>query len=269
LNIILAGPGRAGTALCLAAVAAGHHVVAVVARRPVDEVAAQFGATALGFEDELPSADLLLIAVRDDAIEEVAGRLARRASQIDAAVHLSGLKQASALAPLADVGLATGALHPLQTLPTPEAGAAALPGSWFAVTADDPELLADLEEFVRSLGGHPFILDDENRALYHAAAATAASDTVAVLALAAKLFSAAGVPFDAARPLVETVVANAFRLGPKESLTGPIARGDVGTVIAQLEAVIDHVPEEAERFRRLGRVVAELAGTLDVFEEVL
>ncbi|GBE22608.1 MAG TPA: DUF2520 domain-containing protein [Actinobacteria bacterium] len=271
MNIILAGPGRAGTALCLAAASAGHRVVAVLGRRPeaVEGAAARFDAVAFGFDDDLPAVDLLMVAVRDDAIEEVADRLAPRASNVGAAVHLSGLKPAAALAPLADAGLATGVLHPLQTLPTPEAGAEALPGSWFAVTAHDPVLRSDLEDLVASIGGHPFALDDEDRALYHAAAATAANDTVAVLALAANLFAAAGVPFDAARPLVEAVVANAFRLGPKESLTGPIARGDVGTVVAQLQAVADRVPEEVDRFRRLGRVVAELAGTRGIFEEIL
>ncbi|NIA24968.1 MAG: DUF2520 domain-containing protein [Gammaproteobacteria bacterium] len=271
MNIILAGPGRAGTALCLAAAAAGHRVVAVLGRRPeaVKDAAARFGASTLGLDDDLPVADLLVVAVHDDAIQEVAERLAPRVPNVDAAVHLSGLKPASTLASLAGAGPAIGVLHPLQTLPTPEAGAAALPGSWFAVTAHDPGLQSDLENLARSIGGHPFTLDDEDRALYHAAAATAATDTVAVLALAAKLFAAAGVPFDAARPLVEAVVANAFRLGPKESLTGPIQRGDVGTVVAQLQAVADRVPEEADRFRMLGRFVAELAGTRGIFEEIL
>ncbi|NOY54643.1 MAG: DUF2520 domain-containing protein [Actinobacteria bacterium] len=271
MNIILVGPGRAGTALCLAAASAGHRVVAVLGRRreAVEEAAARFDASALCFDDGLPAADLLVVAVRDDAIEEVAGRLAPGVSNVGAAVHLSGLKPASALGPLADAGVSIGVLHPLQTLPTPEAGAAAIPGSWFAVTAHDPGLRSDLEDLVASIGGHPFALGDEDRALYHAAAATAATGTVAVLALAAKLFAAAGVPFEAARPLVEAVVANAFRLGPGESLTGPIQRGDVGTVAAQLQAVADRLPEEVDRFRMLGRVVAELAGTRDIFEEIL
>lgn len=269
MNIILAGPGRAGTALCLAAVPAGHRVVGVVGRGSVEDAAARFDAAALGFDDHLPPAHLLVVAVRDDAIQEVAERLAPHATHVDTAIHLSGLKPASVLDPLADVGVAIGAVHPLQTLPTPESGAAALPGSWFAVTARDPALQRDLEAFVRSIDGHPFTLGDRDRALYHAAAATAANDTVAVLALAAQLFRRAGVPFEAARPLVEAVVANAFELGPKEALTGPIARGDVGTVIAQLEAVADRAPEKADLFRAMSRVVAELAGTRDSFEGIL
>ena len=269
MDMILAGPGRAGTALCLAAVASGHRVVGVVGRGSVGEIAGRFDAIPLGFDENLPVADLLLVAVRDDAIEEVAGRLAPHARRVGEAVHLSGLKTAAALDRLAAVGLATGAVHPLQTLPTPEAGAAALPGSWFAVAADDPAFHSRLDGFVRSIGGHPFTLDDRNRALYHAAAATAANDTVAVLALAGRLFAAAGIPLEAARPLVDAVVANAFRLGPKASLTGPIARGDVSTVAAQIEAVRDRVPAVAEQFVALSRVVANLAGTADAFEGVL
>lgn len=271
MDIIVAGPGRAGTAMGLAATRAGHRVVAVVGRRTevTHAVAERLSAMTLGFDEDLPAADLLVVAVRDDAIDEVAARLAPHAAKVDAAVHLSGLKPAAALASLSEAGLDVGVLHPLQSLPAPEAGAAALAGAWFAVTAADSGLAGRLDRFVESLGGRPFRLTDQYRALYHAAAAVAANDLLAVLALADDLFSAAQVPFEAARPLVEQVVANAFRLGPKNALTGPIARGDVGTVAAHLEAVEQHVPERAEAFRVLARLVAELAGSSEIYEELL
>ena len=268
MDIILAGPGRAGGAVCIAAKRAGHRIVAVAGRTPgtVQRVARLLDAVPLGLSDELPPADLLMIAVRDDAIAEVAAHI--HAPHVDAAIHLSGLTPLDALAPLRQVGVAIGVLHPLQTLPTPDAGADALAGSWMAVTTPDERLRTVLEDLAASLGARSFTIPDAARAVYHAAAAAAANGTVAALAVAEELFTAAGVPFDAARPLVDAVVANAFGLGPGAALTGPIARGDVGTVRAQLAAVGGWAPEELDRFIALGRLVADIAGKAELFEEV-
>ncbi len=268
MDIILAGPGRAGSAICIAAKRAGHRIVAVAGRTPdrVRRVAQLLDAEPLPLSGELPPADLLMIAVRDDVIVDVAAHI--RAPHIDAAVHLSGLTPVDALEPLQQAGAAIGVLHPLQTLPTPDSGADALAGSWIAVTTSNERLRAVLDGFVTSLGARSFTVSEEARAVYHAAAAAAANGTVAALAVAKELFGAAGVPFDAARPLVDAVVANAFGLGPGGALTGPIARGDVGTVRAQIAAVDRWAPGELDRFVTLGRLIADIAGTAELFEEV-
>jgi predicted short-subunit dehydrogenase-like oxidoreductase (DUF2520 family) len=83
------------------------------------------------------------------------------------------------------------------------------------------------------------------------------------------LFEAAGVPFGAAGPLVEAIVANAFEMGPADALTGPIARGDVGTVAAQLAAIREAAPDLAADFVALVRVTAAVAGTSDEIERML
>jgi len=268
LDIILAGPGRAGGAVCIAAKRAGHRIVAVAGRTSdtVQRAAQLLDAVPLRLSDEFPPADLLMIAVRDDVIADVASHI--RAPHVGAVVHLSGLTPMDALLPLRRTGTAIGVLHPLQTLPTPEAGADALAGSWMAVTTSDERLRLVLEALVTSLGARSFAVPEAVRAVYHAAAAAAANGTVAVLAIAEELFTAAGVPFDAARPLVDAVVANAFGLGPGAALTGPIARGDVGTVRAQLDAVQERAPEELDRFITLGRLISDIAGTAELFKEV-
>ena len=115
----------------------------------------------------------------------------------------------------------------------------------------------------------PFELDDADKALYHAAAAAAANYPLAALSMARRLFAAAGVPFEAAGPLVRAVVDNAFALGPDVALTGPVARGDVGTVAAQLAAVERTDPSLAPHFVSMARATAAVAGTEEVFEEVL
>jgi predicted short-subunit dehydrogenase-like oxidoreductase (DUF2520 family) len=266
VDIILAGPGRAGRSLAIRVRACGHAIVGVLARHDAGIAAAELGAEPLGWNEDLPTADLLVIAVRDDAIAEVADRLAPFSGEVDAAVHLSGLSPIGVLEPL---GSAIGSFHPLQTLPTPEVGAARLEGAWIAITTDDQVLADRLATLAESIGSRPFVLADESKGVYHAAAAAAANFPLGALSMSRRLFEAAGVPFEAAAPLVEAVVGNAFSMGPEAALTGPIARGDVGTVAAQLEAVAAAAPDLVEDFKAYGRAVAGVAGRSREFEELL
>ena len=99
-------------------------------------------------------------------------------------------------------------------------GAVRLHGCWIGITSPDGDLAATLAGIARSIGAQPFPLDDDAKAVYHAGAAAGANLPLASLAMASDLFAAAGVPFEAVRPLVEAVVANGFDLGPQEALTG-------------------------------------------------
>jgi predicted short-subunit dehydrogenase-like oxidoreductase (DUF2520 family) len=271
MQLTIVGPGRAGMSLALAARAAGHSISAVVGRNPavVGTSAVRLDTTPFDLGEDLPTSDLLVIAVRDDVIASVAGLLSSADAGATAAVHMSGLAPVDALDSLQSKGIRVGSFHPLQTLPTPEAGAAALAGSWIAVTAPDAHLAELLERLAESLDARPFRLDDTNKAVYHAAASASANFSLAALTMAADLFAAAGVPFEASRPLVEAVVANAYQLGPRAALTGPVARGDVATVDQQLAAVIDADPSLAPAFAAFVGELARLTGRGEAFEAVI
>jgi predicted short-subunit dehydrogenase-like oxidoreductase (DUF2520 family) len=163
MDLTIVGPGRAGMSLGLAAVAAGHTVGAVVGRTPatVNAAAARLRAVPRLPAESLPATDLIVIAVRDDAIESVAAELAALEPVTGAAVHLSGLASVMTLDPLGDRGIPVGSFHPLQTFPTPDAGAAAWRGCWVAVTTDGAALGERLGDLATSLGAQPFPLDDE------------------------------------------------------------------------------------------------------------
>lgn len=268
MRIIVVGPGRAAISLATAFNNAGHQIVGLLGRGdPTPQIEA-LGADWLAWDAPLPSADLLLLGVRDDAIAEVAARLAPVAGNVTAAVHLSGSLTISVLEPLAGAGLSIGGFHPLQSLPDPAVGAKRLPGSWAGITADSPETAHQLFKLAESIEMFPFELADEVRPLYHAGASVAANYLVANLALAQRLFAGAGVPWEAARPLVEAATENLDQLGPEAALTGPIARGDVDTVRGQLTAIRRAVPESEQDFIDIGKAVARLAGREDEFEEV-
>ncbi|MDF1595967.1 MAG: DUF2520 domain-containing protein [Acidimicrobiia bacterium] len=268
LRIVIVGLGRAGTSVGLAAHRAGHDIVGVLGRSNVIPGAATLEAPVLEWGISLPSCDLIIVAVRDDAITEVATLLVPIASTAAASVHLSGLTSVDALDPLRQAGLEIGGFHPLQSMPNPRDGAAALDGASVGITADPP-LQGVLEGLAISIGAHPFELLDAQRPLYHAAAAAAANYVLTALGMAERLFAAAGVPFAACRPLVIQIVNNAFDLGPLVSLTGPIARGDVGTVASQLAAVEAFDPDLASDFRALGRATARWAGSGEAMREAL
>lgn len=251
--------------MAIASVDAGHSLVGLVGRdlAHLDAALAVAGwdpsSPRLGISDPLPECDLLIIAVRDGEIAEVAATLAAAGRHTRAAVHLSGLRSVDVLEPLRTAGTATGSFHPLQTLPTPHIGAARLDGAHAGITADGD--LADvLEDYARTLGMAPFRLADGAKALYHAGASAAANFPLATLTMAEDLFAAAGVPLEVARPLVEAVVANAFDIGPRPALTGPVARGDVATVTAQLEAVAAGAPEWLPGFASFVAELARLTG---------
>lgn len=270
MRIVLVGPGRAGMALALAITRAGHEIVAVVGRTAESAArgAALVDARPLTPVEVLPESDLALIATRDAAIGAVAAALVPVAGAVGSVAHVSGLTPVARLRPLADAGHRIGSFHPLQTLPSPEAGAARLPGAWIAVTAEEP-LRSQLFDLAGSIGAFPFVLEDAAKPLYHAAAAAAANFPLVALTMAADLFSGSGVPWEAARPLVEAVIANTFELGPRASLTGPVARGDTATVRKQLEAVGAAAPEWSVTFARFVESLAGLVGRTEEFVPVL
>jgi predicted short-subunit dehydrogenase-like oxidoreductase (DUF2520 family) len=211
----------------------------------------------LQYDRPLPPADLLVVAVVDSHISEVASRLAPCIDHIAYAVHLSGFGSVGLLSALNDAGMVTGSFHPLQTLPSPTEGARALAGSWVAVTAGS-ELRDHLGSLATSLEMRPFDLADDQKPAYHAAASAASNFVVAALALSERLFAAAGVPKAAARPLTERVVENAYSLGAGAALTGPIARGDWPTVSGQIAAA--DALGVGEAYLAMARATALLAG---------
>ena len=120
--------------------------------------------------------------------------------------------------------------------------------------------------FRSELGLHPFPIAEADRAAYHAAAVVASNHLVALLGQVERLAEAAGAPFAAFAPLVRASVENAFLLGAADALTGPVSRGDLGTVERHLGALD---PAERDAYRSMAREAARLAGRRDTALERL
>ena len=251
--LALVGPGRAGTTMAAALRDRGWRVVAVAGRSPdapsTRAAAARFGAPAVAVDSVALDADLVIIATPDAVIDEVAAALASTVRPDTLVIHLSGARGLDALA---TVPARLGALHPLQTLPSTDAGGETLPGSWCAV-AGDPQVAA----LAASLGLRAVTVADDDRARYHAAACIASNHLVALLD---QVEAVAPIPLEAYLPLVRTAVENVATLGPSAALTGPVARGDVTTVRDHLGALD---PDDRAAYLELARRAHQIAGRTD------
>ncbi len=181
-------------------------------------------------------ADLVLLAVPDAAIAEVAHSVPVGPWL----AHVSGATSLGALEP----HTRRFSVHPLQTL-TRQRGAEQLDGAWAAVTAETDEARETARWLAQTLGLHPFDLADADKPLYHAGAAMASNFLVTLYRAAARLLEETGAPPEALLPLMTRTIENGF------ALTGPIARGDWSTVEAHLRALEERAPDLVPLYRAL------------------
>lgn len=275
-RIGIIGAGKVGTSLGFILDKAGYDIALSSRSSRSLSVASKFVPAASIFNSSVEvaeSSDVLLIATSDSQISAVAGELAaglRHGTLIGKGVfHLSGALSIEALRELRRKGAAVGSIHPIQTFATLERAIELLPGSHFGVTADSRALPMALE-LVAALGGKPIAIADADKPIYHAAACFASNFFVALVDCAVRLMRSAGVPEESAAscllPLVEGTLSNVKKLGPTEALTGPLARGDVGTVEGHLQTLAEKAPEELPAYAALAERTAEIAlrrGSLD------
>ena len=265
MDIALVGAGRVGTALAVLLSRAGHRIVGVAGREGSRARAEEF----LPEVPFVPAADaarrsvVTVLGVPDDAIAPVCAELAADGAfgEGQSVTHLSGSTPLLALGPARAAGARVLAMHPLQTFPDVEGGIDRLPGSAVAVTAWEEDAFVLGERLARDAGGRPFRVAEERKALYHAAAVFCSNYLVAVEAVAERLFRAAGVddPREAFGPLARATLDNVLQSGPEASLTGPVVRGDAGTLRRNLEALSSHAPDAVPAYVALARVALDLA----------
>ncbi len=196
-----------------------------------------------GVELRADGADVVLLCVPDSAIAATVGCQTLSMSQWVG--HTSGATPLSAL----DPHERRFGLHPLQTF-TRSRGAEQLDGAYAAITGETDEARAVARQLAEILGLFPFDIDDSDRALYHAGAAIASNYLVTLHRAAAELFDEVGAPPDGLEPLMRRVIDNDFEL------TGPIERGDWGTVERHLHTLRERAPRLEPLYRALAEATA-------------
>jgi predicted short-subunit dehydrogenase-like oxidoreductase (DUF2520 family) len=264
LAVGVVGAGRVGSVLGAALQQAGHRVVAVSAvsdaslRRAGDLLP---GVPVVAPPDVLAAAELVLVTVPDDALPALVEGLVRadavRAGQL--VVHTSGRYGVTVLAPATAAGALPLALHPAMTFTGRPDDLARLPGACFGVTAPDA-LRPIAEALVLEMGGDPQWVEEDQRVLYHAALAGGANHLMTLVNESVDLLRRSGVgdPERMLGALLGAAMDNALR-GGDAALTGPVARGDAGTVAAHLAALREVSPHTAAAYLAMARLTADRA----------
>jgi predicted short-subunit dehydrogenase-like oxidoreductase (DUF2520 family) len=251
------GAGTTGTALAVRLSQKGWPVVGVSSRtsssaqklaRLVTNCRAYYTAQELA-----DVAEMVFITTPDDVIAQVCSEVRWRKGQ--SVLHCSGAHSVDILEPAKKLGAAVGSFHPLQTFADVDRAITNLPGSSFALEAEEP-LLSTLRELTSLLDGNWVELKPGDKVLYHAAAVFACNYLVTLVKLALDLWKDFGVSSEEATkallPLLRGTLNNIDSIGLPNCLTGPVARGDLGTIERHLKALGAKNPSLLTAYKELG-----------------
>jgi predicted short-subunit dehydrogenase-like oxidoreductase (DUF2520 family) len=267
--VFIIGAGVVGTTLAAKLVRAGVPVSGLHGRKTELSELASALAGVLGSSGALPelvsSADVLIISVRDARIPEIARQLVeeKRLRPNQVLLHTSGNRPAAEMLGAARGQVrGLGTLHPLIAVTEAPGTLENLRGAAFGVEGDEAATRI-AHRLVRMMGGLPLALAADSMALYHAAAVLASNYVVALADIARGLLVASGVPeneaLPALTPLLSSAVRNVAEVGLPSAMTGPVVRGDVGSVERHIAALTAKSPEYLDLYRRLGREVLRIA----------
>jgi predicted short-subunit dehydrogenase-like oxidoreductase (DUF2520 family) len=123
--------------------------------------------------------------------------------------------------------------------------------------------VARATQFVRDLGAEAITVPTAAKTRYHLAGVLASNGLVALMGLVNEMFASAGIDPDDGSALVGPLVQGTWRnivdTAPEDALTGPVARGDVGTVVAHLDALATHLPHVLPAYAALSNEMVRLA----------
>jgi predicted short-subunit dehydrogenase-like oxidoreductase (DUF2520 family) len=251
------GAGTTGTAIAVRLAQHGYRVTAVSSRslNSAEKLAARIrGCKAYSQAQEVADiAELVFITTPDDAISIVADEIQWHDRQ--SVVHCSGAHSVDILEAAKQRGADTGCFHPLQTFASIEHAIDNIPGSTFAIEAEEP-LASLLKKAAVDLEGDWVTLKAGDKVLYHAAAVIACNYLVTLVKLSTDLWQTFDVPpaqaIKALMPLLQGTLSNIKNVGLPNCLTGPIARGDLGTISRHLESLSQQAPSVLDIYKELG-----------------
>ncbi len=261
LTVGVVGAGRVGSVLGAALARAGHRVIGTYAVSEASRARAAELLPGVPVKDVaavVAGAELVLLAVPDDALGHLVAGLAAtgvwQAGQI--VVHTSGRHGVGILDPARAQHVLPLALHPAMTFTGTAMDLDRLVDCAFGVTADDA-LRPMAEALVLEMGGEPVWIAETDRTAYHLALAHGANHLVTLTSEAMQILASAGVedPQRVLGPLMRAALDNALRLGDA-ALTGPVARGDVGTVEDHLRELDRLSPEIRRTYVAMARATA-------------
>ncbi|MEQ4489815.1 MAG: DUF2520 domain-containing protein [Dehalococcoides mccartyi] len=258
------GAGTVGSALAVGLAGKGYPVSGIASRtsKSANRLCRKIPSAqiCLNPQQVADTADIVFITTPDDTIAEVCRSISWHPGQY--IIHCSGAYSAELLQTAKDCGAYTGVLHPLQSFSLQTDPVENLRGITYALEGDD-QTLPVLKDMVKVLGGEWIILKPSDKPSYHLAAVMASNYLVTLMKMAAGLWQTFGVPEDKAvkslMPLVRGTLSNIEKAGITSALSGPIARGDYGTVLKHLTNLENTAPELLPVYKELGSQTVKIA----------
>ncbi|HON59225.1 MAG TPA: DUF2520 domain-containing protein [Smithella sp.] len=271
-NFSIIGAGMVGTAMGCLLKKSGFRIVGVADKSLLarKRAKAYLGCAALrSSRHVIRQADAIIITTPDDTISAVCSEIScGRPLKGKFVIHMSGAGGLDLLDDARKQGAAVACIHPLQSFSSIDQAIQIIPGSCFGITADR-EALGLAKKLVRALKGVPLLIAPEQKPLYHAAACFASNYLVALMNTVESIYQSIGIPAKDAQkaylPLVYGSLSNIEHAGATFSLTGPIARGDLGTVKKHIASIRKTTPQFSALYRVLGLTTVKIAqkkGTL-------
>jgi predicted short-subunit dehydrogenase-like oxidoreductase (DUF2520 family) len=262
-----------GTAIGYLLKKAGYEIVAIADKSAAALRRAQSytgGKACRKPQEVLREADCILITTPDDIILSVCKDIARSPLIKGKYIfHMSGAGGLDLLDPARKAGAAVASIHPLQSFSSIDNAIQNIPSSYFGITAD-AKAKTQAETIVLALGGKPIYISSQQKSLYHAAACVASNYLVSLLNVVESIYQSIGINENDAKkaylPLIYGSLKNIELSGSVQALTGPIARGDSGTIQKHVDAINANLPQYASLYSSLGLVTIKLArakGTLN------
>jgi len=273
-RIGIIGTGVVGTAVGVVLNQKGYEITGVydVKSESTKQIVERIRCAACSTPQEVSrSADILLITTSDSVIQSVANSLAEAVAFYadQTIIHMSGALSSEIIDRAKDFGARVLSVHPVQSFASLERAIEVLPGSIFSIEGDK-EAYDTAVAFVEALGGEYFFIDRKAKPLYHAGACVVSNYLVTIIDFGVKLLESTGISrqmaLKALMPLINGTVKNIENIGIPRALTGPVARGDLATVIKHMECMEEMAPELLKLYGALGVHTAQVAvdkGTID------
>jgi predicted short-subunit dehydrogenase-like oxidoreductase (DUF2520 family) len=272
-NFVIIGAGMVGTAIGFLLKKAGYKIIAIADKSPAALKRAlpyTGGKTFRKPQEAFPEADCILITTPDDAISSACQEIALcPAIKGKFVFHMSGAGGLDLLDSAKKAGAAVASIHPLQSFSSIDQAIKNIPGSYFGITANRKAQLP-AKNIIRDLGGIPLLISSDQKPLYHAAACFASNYLVSLMNVVESIYQFIGLNEKDAKkaylPLVYGSLKNIENSGSIPSLTGPIARGDFGTIRKHISAINRNLSQFSSLYSSLGLItvkVAQQKGTLN------
>ncbi len=243
--IVIVGAGRVAWHLGRRLKGKGLPVTQVISRTEerTEELATSVGAVwSTSLPEIIPNPDWVLLAVKDDALSEVAEKLGSYVPEA-LVTHTSGGTAGSVLSPFFR---RSGVFYPLQSFSFEHTPVwSKIP---FCVDASTPDDLLFLKKTAKRIGNLVYHVNDEQRARLHIAAVFANNFANHCFAVAEKILDEQDLPFEMLHPLMEETVAKALQESPARMQTGPAARGDVETMRKHIH-LLDAYPDLQKMYK--------------------